>query len=272
MVLCANQTTIMSPENPFPERLSAIFEAEVERLKADIKKNEGEYDHTKLKGATAERVARDFLRSYFPPEYGFGNGQIIDSGGKISNEIDIAICNPSHPFTYIREGRGIFFIETVDAVVEVKSTITNVEDLISHCKSVRRLEAKSDYGGTYQSARSFDRIDRTPYVVFAFGSDLTSKRIIEQLNNLQDEEHEYIDLVYVVDEFLIHYKRKHDFTIGEHFTAWKDEGGYLVNEMEPDLLMFLLLLSDKMPDVNDPTNPLAAYISPEGYRELRSLE
>lgn len=238
-------------------------------MKANIKKSQGEFNHSTLKGSTAERVARDFLRNYFPPEYGFGNGQIIDSDGRCSDEIDIAICNPSHPFTYIREGRGIFFIETTDAVIEVKSTIDNIEGLTKHCESVRQLKAEPAYGGNILSLHANDRIDRTPYAVFAFGSDFKPETIIEKLEKLQGEESNFIDMIYVVDAFLIHYRRP-ELEAFEHFKAQhsEDEGGYVINKIVPDLLVFLLLLSDKMPNVNDPSHPMAAYLSPEGYEEL----
>ena len=257
-------------ESAFPERLSAIFQAEADRLKSDIKKAEGEFNHNTLKGSTAEQVAQDFLRRYFPPEYGFGKGQIIDSTGSDSKEIDIAICNPSHPFTYEREGRGIFFIETVDAVIEVKSTLGDIEGIIDHCRSVRNLSPKSKYGGNHLSKKSMDRIRRTPYAVFSFGTDYKLGTIKRKLEELQEEEYNYIDLVYVLGKGLIYYERS-ELRIHDHFKASHkdDTGGYVINEISPDLLVFLMLLSDKMPDVQDPAHPLAAYLSPKGNEKLR---
>lgn len=262
----------MEEVEPFPDQLCEVFDAEKEVLKSEYKKAGGKFTHGGLKGDSGEEVAKRFIRRYTHSSYGFATGQIIDSSENVSKEVDIAICNPSHPMTYDQDGRGILFTEAVDAVIEVKSTITNLEELKNHCKSVRGCRADNRFGRSQRvAAVPFERIDKTPYVVFAFSSNLSPETIASQLNDWkenknEDEDRFFIDLVYIIDRGIVFYHHVNRDTETDNLSLQEiEEGEYGVSPYKPDLPMFLLMLSDKMPDIDMGINPIPSYFNPGRY-------
>jgi hypothetical protein len=258
---------VMEQIEPFPDRLCDIFEAEKEILLSEIKKAGGKFTHGSLKGTSGEQVAKNFIRRYTHSSYGFANGQIIDSSESISNEVDIAICNPSHPMTYSRGGQGILFIEAVDAVIEIKSTITNLDDLKDNCKSVRDCRPDNRFINKQRvAAVPFERIDKTPYAVFAFSSNLSLQTIADRLNDWEEKDRYFIDLIYVVGEGIVYYDHKNRDTETDNFPISSiNQGEYGISPFKPDLPMFFLYLSDKMPEINAGINPLPSYFNPGKY-------
>lgn len=258
----------MDDYDAFPERLSSIFEAEKERLRAEIKRATGGYDHGGLTGISGERIAKGLIRRYLPSQYGFAKGEIMDSEGETSREVDIAVCNPSHPMTYRQDGHGLFFIETVDAVIEIKTTIQDINSLMEKCKSVRNRVVSYRQEDSI-SIDMLDRIEYTPYAVFAYDSDLSIDTIRERLGE-QANNNTFIDILFVLEDGLVaHNRRTSNFHTDNIHLPNSDDNSYSINPYKPDLLMFLLLLYDKMPDIDAPYNPLAAYFDDE-YRITRN--
>lgn len=251
----------MTTDNPFPDRLNKLFQAEKDILLSEIRRAGGEFTHGGLKGTSGEQIAKNFLRRYIPSSYGFANGQIIDSKGNISKEVDVAVCNPSHPLTYEPNGQGVFFIESVDAVIEVKSKITNLDALKDHCKSVRDCRPDNYFLGMQQTAAvPFDRIDKTPYAVFAFESRYKLDTIVDRLNTWDEDERYFIDLIYILNKGIILYNyEKMTADTDRLGIPGLDQGEYGLSPYDPDLLMFLIYLSDKLPDIQSAFNPLPVY-------------
>jgi hypothetical protein len=85
----------------------------------------GDVEHEGVKGVLRESLIESFLEPLLMPPYRAGTGVIIDCKGRQSGQCDIIIWDDSifRPL-YSARGAGIYFIESVMAVLEVKSTLT----------------------------------------------------------------------------------------------------------------------------------------------------
>lgn len=89
-----------------------------------LAKGFGDVEHDGVKGVLRESLIESFLEPLLMPPYQAGTGVIIDSKGNQSGQCDIVIWDESifRPF-YSARGAGIYFIESVVAVIEVKSRL-----------------------------------------------------------------------------------------------------------------------------------------------------
>lgn len=119
-----------------------------------------------------EEVVKDFLRQYLPLSYQFGKGEIIDSNGQRSGQVDVIVCNQYHPFSMSESGRGLFFAEGVACAVEVKSDLSDKRELergLRQIRAVKKLERKPTEGDmTVGSASYPERLRLVPAVLFAY--------------------------------------------------------------------------------------------------------
>ena len=78
-----------------------------------------------VKGVLRESLVESFLEPLLMPPYRAGTGVIIDCKGHQSGQCDIIIWDDSifRPL-YMARGAGIFFVEAVVGVLEIKSTVT----------------------------------------------------------------------------------------------------------------------------------------------------
>lgn len=76
-------------------------------------------------GRERELFINLFLKNVFPPHFRFGSGDLADSRGRRTGQLDIVIelpFFPSLPLVGIPEQR-LYFVESVCAVIEVKSDL-----------------------------------------------------------------------------------------------------------------------------------------------------
>jgi len=59
-----------------------------------------------------------------PPIVHIGSGKVVDFEGKKSRQIDIIVYDSRFPTFEIQSGMGIYLLEGVIAIIEVKSTLT----------------------------------------------------------------------------------------------------------------------------------------------------
>lgn len=128
------------------------------------------------KGDIMEEVTADLFSRYFPSRCGFGKGQIQDSLGNQSKEVDIIIFDKDslppicHGVKSTAEKRieGFFPIESLWYAIEVKKTLNSSElkNAIVNMKSVSNL-----------------RSDKAPArMLFAHGSDMKGSDIKKEFN------------------------------------------------------------------------------------------
>lgn len=80
--------------------------------------------HQGEKGSFREAFVKQIIESILPFHYGIGTGVIVDSAGRQSPQVDIVIYDRrSMPPILERDGRGIYPMDAVLRVLEVKSTI-----------------------------------------------------------------------------------------------------------------------------------------------------
>lgn len=247
-------------EDAYP-RFFKMLESEEERLQNNLKQTRKEFEHSGLKGDENEEAVRDFLKKYLPRTYNLGNGEIIDSKGHYSKEVDIAICNQFHPFTYSPNGRGVLFIEGVDGVVEIKSQLTDshLEAAIDNCQSVRGLEV--DAPGGILASGNVERVSQPPYLLFAFESEMTLETIKDRLRTYNEdkgiERKNGIDFVVCLDRGVVLNSQERD-----QLRLYSDDSwyGYATSDQYPPIYMFLFVLYDKMPNVAYMPNFLMNYM------------
>lgn len=80
------------------------------------------------RGAQREEAVREFLREKLPRRYGVSKGFIVSSDGVQSEQCDVIIYDAhTSPVFYSNVDQEVFPVETVYAVIQVKSRLTPTE-------------------------------------------------------------------------------------------------------------------------------------------------
>src|SRR5690606_8237853 len=117
-----------------------------------------------------------FLRSYLPAHNKVGQGEVIDSFGAQSGQLDVIISNTYHPPMNLEEQPSPHFIEGVSAAGEVKAALrhNDIDVIISSCFKFKQLQPHFQKGiEVYSNPEDLERfVDHRPYFVFGFDSDI----------------------------------------------------------------------------------------------------
>lgn len=137
--------------------------------------------HGGEQGRVLEQAVSDALRRFLPERFSVGTGFVINSGGEISKQCDIIIWDrlmTYNPFSYA--GQVVFPIESVVAVVEVKTTLTK-KGVTSACANILSVkELCADNVDSNNAPENLYHIIRPLGVVFAFNCDCTNVATIPQ--------------------------------------------------------------------------------------------
>jgi hypothetical protein len=158
-----------------------------------------------------EEIIGDFLKGYFPLAYQIGKGEIIDSNGARSGQMDVIICTPFHPFTVSKSSsRSLFFAEGVACAIDVKSDLPymELERGLRQVWKVKKLERKPTpgdlmYGSTYDQ----ERLRRIPTILFGYEApslETLKANIIKLHENLRISTEEQVDAVVILDKGIIY--------------------------------------------------------------------
>lgn len=134
--------------------------------------------HPVLKGNIREQGLGRLIAQILPDGWDIGKGQIHDSFGNQSGEIDLLIYDKRViPPLLFNEKEGIYPIESVLYVFEIKSKSTSkeIQTTVEKFKKVRSL--KSMY-------KSFERLTT---VYFCYSTDLTDKSEYERYKELEEK-------------------------------------------------------------------------------------
>ncbi|WP_271104431.1 DUF6602 domain-containing protein [Pseudomonas tohonis] len=98
-------------------------------------------DHSTVLGDARESFIRDVLKRFLPSNISIGSGQIVDSEGGISRQIDLIIYRNDFPTLRTFGSADVYLIEGVVATVEVKSQLNEktLFEALENGKSVRNL-------------------------------------------------------------------------------------------------------------------------------------
>jgi len=166
------------------------------------------YNHSGNKGTSTEDFFGKFIRQYLPRRLEIGNGEIIDTKGNRSGQADIVIVNEDHPFTFSPNRPGLFFIEGVLSVGEVKTTLTTQELRNTLKNSIYYKKLKMTHGkGSMVHANPSDLkryYEHPPFFLFAFESQISLETIKKNMETYMNESSlsqiEGIDAVFVLDK------------------------------------------------------------------------
>jgi hypothetical protein len=121
----------------------------VEILKAESTYAGGMTEHGTLIGDAREALVQMVLSRILPSAYEIGRGQVVDSQGNKSKQIDIVIARRDSPALTLLSGAKIYLVESVLATIEVKSKLaggpkSTLFDALDNCASVVDLMPQVD--------------------------------------------------------------------------------------------------------------------------------
>lgn len=133
--------------------------------------------HAGVKGQLREILVRDLFRPLFPADVGIGTGQIVTVQDQMSGQLDVIIYDRRILPAVLFEGHtGLFPIEAVTAVIEVKSTL-NATELRGAIESARNLNGQTYLSGLqdpYTGLIQQHAVERLVPTLFALDTDLTA--------------------------------------------------------------------------------------------------
>lgn len=92
-------------------------------------------------GDAREAFLRDVLRRVVPDLYHIGTGQLVDTAGNRSRQIDVVVARKDFPILSFAGDKKLYPIEAVLATIEVKSHLdrNTLGDALENCASVADL-------------------------------------------------------------------------------------------------------------------------------------
>jgi hypothetical protein len=237
----------------------AMFKAKVVELRSLFLATSG-IEHRGEKGGFREAFVKSLLNQFLPVQFGIGSGVVVDINGCQSPQIDIVIYDKRRlPPIFERDGSGVYPIDSVVRVVEVKSVV-NPAAVAQFSKLVASFDPTND-DGLKLASHMTDRGAEEFYPVCAmFGFENKISHLGEACFN-----DEYIPrndaLVYVDNGELWGVK------YGVDLSGFDKYGGKYMNvKKDPDLAvrMFLAVLLNKIEvtaNSREPFDPLKWLIS-----------
>jgi hypothetical protein len=121
----------MSKFDEYFRSTSNILEGEYERSSG--------FDHSGTAGGAREYFVENFLNNIYPEKFVFGDGEIIDSDGRVSDQADVVIYDEQLPV--LEYGSSKHFLSAgVMAHIEVKTDLSSqLDSSLSKVDSVKRL-------------------------------------------------------------------------------------------------------------------------------------
>lgn len=236
------------------------------------------FKHSGNKGTSNENNFGDFVRQYLPRRLEIGNGEIIDSFGNRSGQADIVIVSEDHPFTFSPNRPGLFFIEGILSVGEIKTVLTSQELKNTLNNSVLYKNLKTTLGnGSMVHANDSDLkryYEHPPFFLFCYESQLSLNTIKENIEAFVKEKSidnlKVIDGIFVLGKgWIINFgdgKGAFQFRTndGHVFTDW------VVNESDSVLFDFFSYLSVTMPKTIRFEPIIANYLFSKEQRNIKT--
>jgi hypothetical protein len=125
-------------------------------------------DHGEIIGKAREFFVSEILRRFLPQALHVGSGQIVDTKGVLSKQIDIVIYRHDIPMLSSLASTNLYFVEGVIANLEVKSRLdsTEMQAALDNCRSVKDLDG--DFPGRFGASTPFGRRNFGP-AAYVFG-------------------------------------------------------------------------------------------------------
>lgn len=136
------------------------------------------------KGSGFEVILRNRIRTFIPPHWNALHGELVDSFGTETGQLDLAVVNGLHP-RGPNDGRPepIMFDGTV-AVGEIKMKLTTEQcDKSLEISKVIRECKLHDENNNVLSDDIYARLKSPPFFLLALDSDVALNTLEEKLNN-----------------------------------------------------------------------------------------
>src|ERR1039457_1048799 len=130
--------------------LNGLFTSISKRMRADFESARATLSHSGLKGTAFEGTLKEFFRQYLPDRLGVATGQLVDSAGSLSKQLDVVIFDKSKsPILYENNGVQVIPVECAYAVIEVKARLdaSELPSIHANMLSVKNLKKTAYYSG-----------------------------------------------------------------------------------------------------------------------------
>lgn len=252
------------------EELKIRFQAAAATMRGRLGEIRASYKHRGNSGSNVEQVLRDFLKEYLPRRFDIGHGEIVDRKGNRSKQEDVVIANEHHPYTFSPEAPGLFFIEGVSGVGEVKTVLTTEElrKTFVAARSYKRLTSILPAGALSSSTQRF--LIKPPFFLFAFESQITYSKILENTRLFAADDKSKgpsIDGIFVLDRgYLVDLGSGKDGFVIQNPTTKEFYTGWTGQQTDEVLFHFLAWLSNVMPTFSGGTPILGHYLVPNIFK------
>lgn len=142
--------------------MTAIFDTWAKYITEVLEKESelvnGFLKHPSEIGNAREALIKGVLSKILPRAYSIGRGEIIDSVGKRSKQMDIVIYRNDFPTLKMPSGSKVFLVESVLATIEVKSTLNEKKllEALENCASVTDLSPNVVSGSRDEKAQELN--------------------------------------------------------------------------------------------------------------------
>lgn len=178
------------PDPDVAARLTAAFAAEEATLRAALNRARANFEHRGVRGDAVERAVRQFLSRHLPRKYSIGTGEAIDRLGHRSSQLDVLVLNDEQPFIHEPDTSGLYLIEGVAAVGEIKTSLGSgeLDDILAKGARLREIEPTISAGAEVRGKHSdlIRFVNSVPYFALALESRLAPLTILEKLRTAPD--------------------------------------------------------------------------------------
>lgn len=174
-------------------------------------------DHRGNIGSAREALITQFLQNNLPKAINYSSGELFDSNGAKSGQIDIVLSPNTAPQINLFDNYNLTAVDTTLGVIEVKSDLSTgktgtLTGALDNCCKVKKL--KKVNGGKLELSTTTIDLGTVPYLVFALkGSKYKAvlKTIDRYLNRKELTFKEAPDIITVVDQGYYLIKQKNWF-------------------------------------------------------------
>ena len=196
----------------YPEQVPIMGELIITAIKASIEKAKAisTVSHPFLKGRLREAFIGEILLPYLPSSYRIASGKIFDCFGNQSDECDILIIDSTRipPILRTQGNLGLFPIESVLAVIEVKSKLASSDYLLISKKegkrtgigpNAKKISKLSLLQGMFISGQYVNPHRTYPlFSIFAYDTDVKDKDELDRVKEKIPDYYTYIHQICVV--------------------------------------------------------------------------
>jgi hypothetical protein len=133
--------------------------------------------HSGIIGNAREALVQQVLLRFLPTVYEIGTGQVVDSSGNMSRQMDIVVARRDMPSLRLTNGAKLYIIECVLCVIQVKSVLNSdsLESALESVASVADLDPNV-VAGQMDAVAASKGLERTSNGEWAHSNPLETAR------------------------------------------------------------------------------------------------